>query len=139
MTMSVTAKSNDVAGTLLDTQNSALTTAIAAAAAGSVQLAQLTAAQKALNDQMIQHHLQTGRLIAATVLGASLYGAHGTTSLFTTLNSQVNDAVTLALYNATTTLSANIPARGAAGWQSYNETQSKLLDQNQRELLAVCI
>jgi hypothetical protein len=133
--MTVTARSSDVAGTLLDTQSSALTTAIAAAAAGSVQLASLTATQKTLQEQIVARHLTTGRLSAAVVLAATVnsggmvWGAAGGSGQ---LVIPTRDADTTALQTRITALGTP-----AAGFQQSSENQ--LLNQLNRELLTTVI
>jgi len=133
--MAVTAKTNDPAGVALDVQNTALTTDIAAAPANSVQYQDLVTKQKSFDEQIVLRQLATGRLSAATVLAASVFGSAGSSAL----SIPSTDVATTALQTRITALSAAIPARGTAGWQTFNQTQSDELDEAQRELLATVI
>jgi hypothetical protein len=125
--MTVTSKTNDVNGIALDTSNTALTTAISAAAANSPQLAALTTAQMNLQAALVLHHLQTGRLTAHTVLAASVYGPTGAAAL----SIPASDISTTALQTA-----INAAVTSASPQQSFNQ---QLKDQNEREFLAVLL
>ena len=140
--MTVTARATDVQGVALDAQAAALVTAISAAAAGSVELASLTQAQLLLNNQIFLRHLATGRLIANTIVNAALFGPHGNALIGSSNSVPSSDATTTALLSncgPSGTLTVAIPARTSATWQTFNETQTRLLDQAQQQLLAVCL
>lgn len=123
--MTVTAKANDTAGVALDAKNTALAASISAAVANSTQLAALTAAQAQLQTEIIHNHFKTGRLSGASILAASIFGPTGASAL----SIPASDI-------ATTALNTNITALAAKTATPYI---NNLLEQNRRELVAVCI
>lgn len=65
--MTVSALPKDAAGAQLATSVASLTTSLAAAA-GKPQAASMSAALDQANRELVYHYLDTGRLVAATIL-----------------------------------------------------------------------
>jgi hypothetical protein len=125
--MSVTAKSNDAAGALLDSKISTLTASASAAPAGSVQAASLTAATAAAQLETVQHYLSTGRIVPATVISTLSLSASKLSDNANGVNG-TNLAARLTAY-----------ATGAATANFQQSNNAQLLLQAQTELVQACL
>lgn len=128
MSVTTPAASQDVAGKNLDVAYAALKTNVSAAPAASTQLYAAQAAQAAAELDLLNHQLSTGRVTAAKILAASVFGPLGTAAL----SIPATDL-------ATTALKATVTAIGtpAAGFQQT--TNQAALDAANLALLYQCL